>query len=94
MGLFIKIIGLQAGKRLGRIKGRGRLATMKRCFLIRAPLKILDHLVNMPQLPKNPDLMYLQGPIKQIKTNLLKRCHKIFEELLCQCQALSWVRAN
>jgi hypothetical protein len=40
MGLSIKIIGLQAGKRSEKIKGRGRLATMKRCFLIRAPPRI------------------------------------------------------
>jgi hypothetical protein len=40
MGLSIKIIGLQAGKRSGRIKERGRLATTKRCFLIRAPPRI------------------------------------------------------
>jgi hypothetical protein len=94
MGHSIKIIGLQAGKRLGRIKGRGRLATMKRCFLIRALLRILDHLVNMPQHPRNLDLMYLQGPIKQIKTNLLKLYLKIFVELHCQCLELLWVRAS
>ncbi len=85
----IKIIGLQAGKRSGRIRGRGRLATMKRCSLIKAPLKILqDHLGSMLRFLKNLDLMSLLGLIKQIKTNLLKLCHKIFVELLSQCQAL------
>jgi hypothetical protein len=84
MGRSIKIIGLQAGKKSGRIKGRGRLATTKRCFLTRAPLRILGHLVNMPQLPRNPDLMSLQGLIKQIKTNLLKLYLKIFVELHSQ----------
>jgi hypothetical protein len=89
MGHSIKIIGLQAGKRLGRIKGRGRLATTKRCFLIRALLRILGHkLVNMPQLRRNLDIMYLQGPIKQIKTNLLKLYLKIFVELHSQCLEL------
>lgn len=85
----IKIIGLQAGKRSGKIRGRGRLATMKRCSLIKAPLKILqDRLGSMLRFLRNLDLMSLQDLIKQIKTNLLKLCHKIYVELLSQCQAL------
>lgn len=67
---------------------------MKRCSLIRVLLKILDHLVSMRQLLKNQDLMFHRGLIKQLKTNLLKLYHKILEELLCQCQALLWARAN